>query len=48
MNDDVPCRVTADLNRYLTTQEDDYVDPIEAEIQYQEYLADQDEGERRE
>ncbi len=48
MNDDVPCRVTADLNRYLITQEDDYVDPIEAEIQYQEYLADQDEGGIRE
>jgi|TARA_Y100000389_G_C16949482_1_gene265775 hypothetical protein len=36
--------VMVDLNRYLMTQEDDYVDPLEAEIQYQEYLADQDEG----
>lgn len=40
--------VMVDLNRYLITQEDNYVDPIEAEIQYQEYLADSQEGERRE
>ena len=40
--------VMVDLNRYLMTQEDDYVDPLEAEIQYQEYLVDSQEGERRE
>lgn len=38
--------VMIDLNRYLMTQEDDYVSPLEAEIRYQEYLADRDEGER--
>lgn len=38
--------VIIDLNRYLMTQEDDYVSPLEAEIRYQEYLADRDEGNR--
>lgn len=38
--------VLIDLYRYLTTQEDDYVSPLEADIRYQEHLADIHEGER--
>jgi len=38
--------VLIDLYRYLTTQEDDYVSPLEADIKYQEHLADIYEGER--
>ena len=32
--------VLIDLYRYLTTQEDDYVSPLEAEIRYQEVEID--------
>jgi hypothetical protein len=36
--------VIIDLERYLTTQEEGYVSPLEAEIQYEEHLADIHEG----
>lgn len=32
--------VDVDLDRYLTTQEEDYVDPYQAERERLEYLAD--------
>ena len=39
MNDKDP--VIVDLNRYLTTLEEDYEDPFDRERARQEYLADQ-------
>ena len=39
MNDKDP--VIVDLNRYLTTLEEDYEDPYDRERARQEYLADQ-------
>lgn len=40
MNDKDP--VIADLNRYLTTLEEDYEDPFDKEQARQEWLADQE------
>ena len=43
MNDKDP--VMADLDRYLTRTEQDYVDPFEAKRERDEYIADQMEQE---
>jgi len=40
MNDKDP--VMVDLDRYLTTLEEDYVDPYELKRKRDEYLADRD------
>jgi len=36
--------VMVDLDRWLTTQEEDYVDPYELKREREEYLADQDDS----
>jgi hypothetical protein len=36
--------VMVDLDRYLTTLEEDYVDPYELKRERDEYLADQDDS----
>ena len=43
MNDKDP--VMIDLDRYLNTQDEDYIDPYERERARQEYLADSMDGE---